>query len=80
MLGIGANGELRLGAGFAVEGSGAQRAAVGAGAIPLGEASASGRAENLDPHARECSSEIFPGLGNITDWEDYSLDKGYCRA
>ena len=56
MFGIGAKGELRLSAGFAVEGSGAKRATVGAGAIPLGEASASCRAENLYQHERECSS------------------------
>jgi hypothetical protein len=38
--GVGADGNLRLGSGFAVEGSGAQGEAVGAGAIPLGESSA----------------------------------------
>ena len=47
---IGADGNLCLGAGFAVEGSGAHGAAVRAGAIPLGESSASGRTENLHAH------------------------------
>src|SRR5271166_5315107 len=49
-LRIGADGDLRLRAGFAVEGSGAQGAAVGAGTIPLGKTSAGGRAEDLDEH------------------------------
>ena len=39
-----AHGNLRLGARFAFEGSGAQGAAVGAGAVPLGERASGGRA------------------------------------
>src|SRR5271155_833300 len=48
--GVGADAELRLGAGFAAEGSSAQDAAIGAGAIPLGESPASPGAENLHAH------------------------------
>ncbi len=67
MFGIGAKGELRLGAGFAVEVSGAKRAAVGAGAIPLGKASASGRAENLHVHEGSLAA------GDFAFWEYYCL-------
>jgi hypothetical protein len=49
-LRVGADGKLGLGAGLAVERSGAQGAAVGAGAIPLGEPSAGSRAENFHAH------------------------------
>lgn len=50
VVGVSADGELRLGSSFSVEGSGSKRTAVGADAIPLGEASSSGRTENLDLH------------------------------
>jgi hypothetical protein len=54
--GVGADGELCLRAGFAVEGSSAQGAAVGAGAIPLGESPASTGAKNL--HAHDFSRQL----------------------
>src|SRR5437660_2943538 len=53
---VSADGNLRLAMGLAMESSRAQGAAVGAGAIPLREGSAGGRAENLHTHNSECSS------------------------
>jgi hypothetical protein len=42
--------DLRLRPGFSLKGSGAHSATVGAGAIPLGESSPGGGAENLHAH------------------------------
>src|ERR1700733_14862063 len=50
-MGVGADGDLGLGAGLSRELSGSENAAVGAGAVPLWERSSSGRAENLDLHS-----------------------------
>ena len=50
-MGVGADGDLGLGAGLSKELSGSENAAVGAGAVPLWERSSSGRAENLDLHS-----------------------------
>jgi hypothetical protein len=63
---VGADGDLRLGAGFAGENSGAQGAAVGADAIPLRESAAGGRAEDFDAHECECTSRWlrFPGASD----------------
>jgi len=44
-----------LATGFALKCSGAERAAVGAGAVPLGEGSAGGRAEDSYAHICECN-------------------------
>ena len=48
MLRISADRELRLSARFAVEGPGPQRAAIGAGTIPLRQGAAGRAAENMD--------------------------------
>ena len=52
-----ADRELSLGARFAAKGSGSLRAAVGAGAIPLGKASASGGAEDANVHGGSLAAE-----------------------
>jgi hypothetical protein len=67
---VGADGELRLGAGFAVEGSGAQGGAVGAGAIPLGETSARAGSENFYAHgsrSRHCKWGFIGGANCAQD-------------
>jgi len=56
VLGVSADRDLGLGSGFSVKCSDAHCTAIRAGAIPLGEASASGRAENFDLHGGKCSS------------------------
>ena len=54
---VSTDGKLRLGAWLAVECSGSNRAAVGAGAVPLREATAGRRAHNLDAHAGSLAAE-----------------------
>src|ERR1700722_16531079 len=55
---IRADGNLRLGAGFACEPSSADRLAVGAGAIPLRKSATRSRSENLDVHGSSVASGV----------------------
>src|SRR5579871_1911713 len=59
---VGADGNLRLSAGFALELSGAKGTAVGAGTIPLGETTACGRTQNLDLHGGSLPASVFGNL------------------
>jgi hypothetical protein len=61
---IGADGDLRLRTRFAAKRSGANRATIGAGAIPLGKSSSSSGTENLNAHFRSVAAgELISGFG-----------------